>query len=158
MKKFLINKLVKEGKVKLVEPSVNISNSYLKKSKDCLKSSRILIQNNLFENSISMSYYSMYNSLLSLLFHLGVKSENHSFSISLLDSLFGRRDLFEKISFVKKERIDKQYYVADNNNLSDVLVKEIFSIAEDFNLEILLIINSTKNIKDLRNKFLEVLK
>ena len=56
--KFL-NKLKKEKKLDLVEPSENICDSYSQKSSDCLKSAKLLLQNNLYENSIGMSYYAM---------------------------------------------------------------------------------------------------
>lgn len=75
MKKSLIKKLLNQGKIKLVEPSKEISFSYLEKSRGCLKSARLLNENKLIENSISMSYYAMYNSVLSLLFRVGIKSE-----------------------------------------------------------------------------------
>jgi uncharacterized protein (UPF0332 family) len=104
-----LDKLKREGKLRLVEPSEDICDSYLSKAEDCLKSSRLLLNNNLYENSVSMSYYTMYNSLTALLFRTGVKCENHSGSILLLKKLFGEGVLFDDISFAKKERIDKQY-------------------------------------------------
>jgi uncharacterized protein (UPF0332 family) len=117
-----LNKLKKEGKLELVEPSEEICNSYLEKSDNCLKSARILLQNGLYENSISMSYYVMYNSLTALLFKTGVKCENHAGSILLFKKLFERIDLFKIISFAKEERIDKQYYVTSKRNF--ILTKE----------------------------------
>ena len=71
--KFL-NKLKKEEKLELVEQSEDICDSYSQKSADCLKSAKLLLQNNLFENSIGMSYYAMYNLLLALLFRTGEKA------------------------------------------------------------------------------------
>lgn len=65
--KFL-NKLKNEEKLELVEPSDDVCNSYTEKSANCLKSAKLLLQNNLYENSIGMSYYAMYNQLLALLF------------------------------------------------------------------------------------------
>ena len=108
---FLV-KLRKEGRLELVERSEEICASYLEKAENCLKSARIPFQNDLYENSISMSYYAMYNSLTALLFKIGVKCENHAGSILLLRFLFNRPDLSNVISRAKKERIDKQYYVS----------------------------------------------
>jgi len=54
-----LNELKKEGKLGLVEPSENICGSYFEKSENCLKSAKLLLQNNLYENSIGMSYYSI---------------------------------------------------------------------------------------------------
>jgi len=110
-KQNFLNKLKKERKLELVEPSEEICISYLKKADNCFRSAKLLLQNELCENSISMSYYSMYNSLTSLLFNVSIKSENHSASIIILKKLFGKIDLFKIISFAKDERIDRQYYV-----------------------------------------------
>ena len=79
---FLI-KLKGEGKLELVEISEEIFYAYQEKSKNCLSSAKILLTNNLYENSVTMSYYAMYNSLLSLLFKTGIKCENHTASILL---------------------------------------------------------------------------
>jgi uncharacterized protein (UPF0332 family) len=118
MKKLsFLNKLKKEGKLTLVEPSEEICSSYLEKADNCLKSAKLLLQNDLYENSISMSYYTMYNSLVSLLFKIGIKCENHTGSILVFKKLFGRIDLFKIISFAKEERIDKQYYVIQDKIL-----------------------------------------
>jgi len=40
-----------------------------------------------------------------------MKCENHTGSIVLFKRLFGRKNLYETISFAKEKRIDKQYYV-----------------------------------------------
>ncbi len=142
MKKSLINLLKKQEKIKLVESSLEVSQSYLIKAQDCLKSGKLLLKNNLFENSISMFYYAMYDSSLSLLFRIGVKSENHSFSIFLLDNLFLRKDLFDVLNFVKKERIDKQYYVNDKTVLNYSVCEDLFFKSGDFLNEIKLILQN----------------
>ena len=101
--------LARKRKLGLVEPSEEISKSYLEKSESNLISSRILFENGRLEECVSLAYFSMYNILLALLFCVGIKSENHSSSIVLLKEIFGidNSDLF----FAKRERIDKQYYV-----------------------------------------------
>lgn len=144
-----LNKLRKERKLEAVEPSEEMKSSYLKKAEDCLKSAKILFQNSLYENSTSESYYCMYNSLLALLFKIGIKSENHSASIILFDKLFNEKDLFKTISFAKEERIDKQYYVetkqiskATKESCNDMILK-----AEDFLIKMKLLISQTGNEK-----------
>ena len=79
-----LSKLKKEGRLELVEPSEEMCTSYLQKAGDCLKSARILLENDLYENSVTMSYYAMYNSLTALLFRVGMKCENHTGSIIVL--------------------------------------------------------------------------
>jgi len=152
-----LSKLKKEGKLELVEPSEEICKSYIEKADNCLKSAKLLLQNSLYENSVSMSYYAMYNSLTALLFKTGIKCENHAGSIVLFKKLFGRLELFKIISSAKEERIDKQYYVTSEKNF--VLTKEsaedMVKKAEDFLLKMKLSITDLKNeqIENLREKF-----
>ena len=151
-----LNKLKKEEKLELVEPSEDISNSYSEKSANCLKSAKLLLQNNLYENSIGMSYYAMYNLLLALLFRAGIKCENHSASILLLKLLFGKDDLYNLISDAKKERIDKQYYVmTEKDEITKEIADELLNNAEDFVLKVKVVIKNLNNdfIEELREEF-----
>lgn len=155
-KQNFLSKLVTEGRLEIVEPSEEICISYLEKSENCLKSAKILLQNNLYENSISMSYYAMYNALTALLSKTGIKCENHSASILLLKKLFLRNDIFRIISFAKKERIDKQYYVTAENNLSTKnSAEEMYNKAEKFVVQTKLLIESlgVEKIEKTRNRF-----
>lgn len=155
---FLI-KLEKQGKLKLEEQSKEISDSYIQKANNCLSSAKLLSSNNLYENSIINSYYTMYNSLLSLLYKIGIKSENHTASIILLKELFQEEQLHTIISKAKEERIDKQYYVeSKENSLKSESAQELVKQAEDFLLEIKLITGSLNNeqIDNFRKKFKEL--
>jgi uncharacterized protein (UPF0332 family) len=150
-----LTKLYKEGKLKILESSEEIKEAYLVKSESNLISSKILFENNRFEESVSMAYYSMYNLLNALLFKVGIKCENHSGAIILLKELFNLDN--SKLSFAKKERIDKQYYVDFNVTKEQVL--ETIKIAEENNKEIMDFIAKLKNkeINEYRNKFLKIL-
>ena len=151
-----LNKLKKEGKLELVEPSEDICSSYSDKSANCLKSAKLLLQNNLYENSIGTSYYAMYNLLLALLFRTGIKCENHSASILLLKLLFGKDDLYNLISDAKKERIDKQYYVTtEKDEITKEIADELLNNAEDFVLKVKVVIKNLNNdfIEELREEF-----
>ena len=153
--KFL-NKLKKEEKLELVESSEEIQDSYSEKSANCLKSAKLLLQNNLYENSIGMSYYAMYNLLLALLFRVGIKCENHGGSILLLKLLFEENDLFKIISDAKRERIDKQYYVTtEKDEITKEIADELLNNAEDFILKMKLVIKNLNNdsIEEIREKF-----
>lgn len=152
--KFL-NKLKKERKLEIVEPSDDICNSYSEKSANCLKSTKLLLQNNLYENSIGQSYYAMYNQLLALLFCVGIKCENHGGSILLLKLLLGENDLYKLISDAKKERIDKQYYVTtEKDEISKEIAEELLNNAEEFVLKMKLVIKNLNNdkIEEVRRK------
>ena len=133
-----LKRLNKEGKLKLVEPSAEISKSYLIKSDNCLKSASVLYKEKLYENSVAEAYYSMYNAVLSLLFRCGIKCESHSAAILILGEIFGMDDLKGKLSFAKKERIDKQYYVSDPESIrvTEEANEKMLADAEDFALRI----------------------
>ena len=152
-----LDKLKDEGKLELVEPSEEICASYMEKANDCLKSAKLLLENDLFENSISMSYYAMYDSLTALLFRTGIKCENHSASILLLKKLFGRNDLYEIVSFAKEERIDKQYYVTSGQNftLTKESAHDMASKAENFLVQMKLFVTNLENeqIGQVRENF-----
>lgn len=156
-KQDFLNKLKEEEKIELADPSEEICSSYLEKADNCLKSAKILLQNKLYENSVSMSYYAMYDSLLALFFKTGIKCENHSGSILLFKKLYGRIDLFKIISSAKKERIDKQYYVISKQNftLTEESAKDMLLQAEKFLIQIKLIIKDLKieEIENIRKRF-----
>ncbi len=152
--KFL-NKLKKEKKLELVEPSADICESYSGKSANCFKSAKLLLQNNLYENSIGMSYYAMYNQLTALLFMVGIKCENHAGSILLLKILFDKEELFKLISDAKKERIDKQYYVAlVKDGITKEIAEELLNNTQNFILKIKVVIQdlNSDSIGELRGK------
>ncbi len=156
MKKLdFLKRLKKEGKLLLVEPSEEVKQAYLKKSQSYLDSAKLLLENKKFEEAISMAYYSMYYSLLALLFRVGIKSENHTSSIILLKELFDLDN--SEILKAKKERVDKQYYVDFEIVESDV--KNLIRIAENFNARIFDFLEkiSLSEIKKIREKFEEVI-
>ena len=144
-----LKKLKRKGVIELVESSEEMKYSYLIKADNCLKSAKILFQSQLYENSTSEAYYGMYNSLLSLLFKIGIKSENHSASIILFDRLTGNKDLVKIISWAKGERIDKQYYVETQQivKVTKESCNEMILKAEDFLVKMKLLINELNNEK-----------
>ena len=138
-----LSKLHLGGKLKLVSSSDVIKESYISKSESNLFSAKILLDNDKLEESVSLVYYSMYHMLTALLFSVGIKCENHSASIILLDVVFGIDN--QKISLAKKERIDKQYYT-DFEIAKDDLIDDI-QIAEEFNRILLDFISRLDNQK-----------
>ena len=156
-----LKKLKKKGIIELVESSEEMKSSYLIKAENCLKSAKILFQSQLYENSTSEAYYCMYNSLLSLLFKIGIKSENHSASIILFDKLFENKELVKIISWAKEERIDKQYYVETQQivKVTKESCNEMIIKAEDFLVKMKLLISEVGNekINSMRNNFVKLL-
>lgn len=115
---FLI-KLFREGKVQIVEPSVQVQEAYRRKSESYLISAKILLENGRLEETVSMAYYSMYYMVLALLFKTGIKCENHSGAMILLEHLYGIDS--SHLAAAKRERVDKQYYVDFAITAEDVL-------------------------------------
>jgi uncharacterized protein (UPF0332 family) len=125
--KFIENLIIDE-KIELVEESKEIYESYNKKSENSLKAAKILLQQELIEESISMSYYAMFHKTTSLFRLIGIKCENHAATIILLKELFKIDN--NKISFAKEERIDKQYYTDFVITKEDT--KDMIEKAEEF--------------------------
>jgi uncharacterized protein (UPF0332 family) len=136
-----IEKLIREGKIKLDEPSKDIAKSYLERSQKSLISSRTLMGIENFNDAVALTYYSMYYSSLALLYFIGIKSENHTGTILLLEEIFNIN--ITDIKNAKKERVDKQYYVDFESTEKEV--KEGINVAQDFNSEI-------KNMIDKMNQ------
>ena len=146
-----LNKLKKEEKLKLIESSEEITESYVEKSESNLSSAKILLENDKLEESIALTYYSMYNLLTALFFKVGIKCENHSGSIILMKRIFELDN--SDIESAKKERIDKQYYTDFEIAKEDV--SKAMESAEDFNSKLLDFISklNIKTINQYREKF-----
>ena len=104
-----LHKLYKQEKLQFVEPNEDIKSAYLQKSTKSLSSAKALFEIGNLEDSVSMAYYAMYHSLLSLFFRVGIKCENHAAAIILLKEVFSLDN--STISKAKTERVDKQYYL-----------------------------------------------
>jgi|SRR3989344_224669 len=141
-----LTKLKEEGKLNLVEQSEEICTSYIFKSDNSLKSAKILLENRLYDDSTSSSYYAMYNILTALLFKTGIKCENHAGSILLLKLLFNKNELFDIVSKAKEERIDKQYYVTSEDiTFTQESATKLVINAEDFTVKMKVVIQNIKN-------------
>ena len=144
-------RLRKNEVIGLVEPSEEIKQSYIDKSASNIDSAKILLKNNKLEESIALSYYSMYHLVTSLFFKTGLKSENHNATIQILKDIFGIDN--KEISLAKKERLDKQYYF--NFKISKEEVAEAIKKAEIFNRFMYDFISKITNeeIRKAREKF-----
>jgi uncharacterized protein (UPF0332 family) len=152
MSRSFLKRLHKDKALQLVAPSDEIKTAYVRKSESFLASARLLLDNNRFEESVSMAYYSMYYSVLALFFATGIKCENHTAAIILLEDVFGIDK--SAIESAKTERIDKQYYVTSAPVRDEVvdLIKE----AESFDADLLDVIDRLTNEK--RESFRKKLK
>ena len=154
-KQGFLKKLYKDNTLQLVAPNNEVKEAYLKKSVSYLTSARLLQDNERFEESVSLTYYSMYYSVLALFFATGIKCENHTVSILLLNDIFGIDN--SAIESAKSERIDKQYYIETTPVRSEVAA--LIKSAETFNAGLLDLIARLTNekIESARKKLMKVL-
>lgn len=146
---FLI-KLKTEEKLSIIDPSDEIKESYIKKSENSLKSAIILLDNEQIDDSVSLTYYSMYNMLTALLRKTGIKCENHMGSIIILKELFNLDN--SKILSAKTERVDKQYYI--DFKATREQVEKMVGEAKEFNSLLYAFIEKTtaKEVSTYRNE------
>ncbi len=156
MKTNFLAKLKKEKKIQVVEPNEEIKTAYLQRSEESLRSAKALFQINNLKDSVALTYYSMYYSLLALLFRIGIKCENHTGAIMLLKEIFSIDN--EKIAAAKKERVDKQYYV--DFSVTKEEVTDMILLAEEFNSQLLQFIDTLNQnkIKEFQEKTIKILK
>jgi uncharacterized protein (UPF0332 family) len=132
-----LNKLKSEESLKIVEPSEEISKSYLIKSDKCIRVAKLAYEAGIYENAVSEAYYSIYNAVMSLFFKCGIKCENHSGAVLLIKELFGLEELYSVFSEFKKDRIDNQYYISLINSepVNKEKCNERIATAQRFNAE-----------------------
>ena len=141
-----LRRLVREKKLQIIEPDVDIANAYLSRALESLSSSKALLNVGNLKDSVALSYYAMYHSVLALLFRIGVKCENHTAAIILLKELFQIDN--SQISHAKKERVDKQYYV--DFTVTHQEVSQAIKTAEDFIAQIKRAIEKLTNVEIAR--------
>ena len=155
-----LNKLKAEESLKLVEPSGEISKSYLIKSDKCIQVARLAYDAGIYENAVSEAYYSIYNAVMSLFFKCGIKCENHSGAVLLIKELFKLESFYLIFSEFKKDRIDNQYYIPilDTEPINKEKCNERIRIAQRFNAELRAYSGkiTIQEINNIRKKFEEL--
>ncbi|MBN2042615.1 MAG: HEPN domain-containing protein [Candidatus Aenigmarchaeota archaeon] len=159
-KSVFLNKLKAKESLKLVEPSEEISKSYLIKSDKCIRVARLAYEAGIYENAVSEAYYSIYDTVMSLFFKCGIKCENHSGAVILTKELFKLESLYLIFSEFKKNRIDNQYYIPiiDTEPINKEKCSERIKTAQKFNAELRAYSGKITNqeINDIRKKFEEI--
>ena len=155
-----LNKLKTEESLKLVEPSDEISKSYLIKSDKCIQVAKLAYEAGIYENSVSEAYYSIYNTVMSLFFKCGIKCENHSGAVILIKCLFKLEEIYLIFSEFKKDRIDNQYYIPilDTEPINKEKCSERIRTAQKFNAELRAYSGkiTIQEINNLRKNFEEI--
>mgnify|MGYP001579180613 CR=1 FL=1 len=153
-------KLKDEESLKMVEPSDEISKSYLIKCDKCIQVARLAYNAGIYENAVSEAYYSIYNTVMSLFFKCGIKCENHSGAVIIIKEIFNLDKLHTIFSEFKKDRIDNQYYIPilGTEPINKEKCSERIKTAQNFNAELKAYIGriSIQQINDIRKKFEEI--
>lgn len=136
-----LRRLHREQKLEIIHPTDEVKISYLKKSGSYLASAKLLLDHGRYEEAVPLAYYSMYYSVMALLFRTGIKCENHAAAIILLRELFGIDESAQKKA--KRERIDTQYYV--DSMVTGLDVEDLIRAAETFNSRLLDVIDRLGN-------------
>ena len=152
-----LNKLKAEESLKLVEPSGEISKSYLIKSDKCIQVARLAYDAGIYENAVSEAYYSIYNAVMSLFFKCGIKCENHSGAVISIKEIFKLESLYLIFSEFKKDRIDNQYYISiiESEPINKEKCSERIRTAQRFNVELRAFIGkiTIQEINEIRKRF-----
>lgn len=161
MKKLnFLNKLKKKEVLEIVEPSNEISKSYLIKSEKCNQVAKLAFNAGIYENAISEAYYSIYNTVIALFYKCGIKCENHSAAVILIKQLFNCNNLHKIFFEFKKDRIDNQYYIPVLNAepITKEMCNERLKTAQKFNMELRIYMEklTLEDIKKIRTDFEEL--
>lgn len=150
------SKIHRQGHLRSVPPSMDMKRAYQRKSESYIVSARILFENGKLEEAVSMIYYSMFYMVLALMFRTGIKCENHSAAIYLLEDLYGLDN--SAIIRAKTERIDKQYYI--DFTLTSEDIDELMETADDFNAYIMNFTERMKGreVEKFRHRFQELVR
>ncbi len=120
--------LIKTRIVQLVENSEDISLSYFNDSKSYIFSAKLLFNEGRFKEATQLSYFSLYYSILGILFKIGIKSENHSASILLLKEVF---EIDNQFALKLKEKRVGTYY--PDFEIERKSLEQTIKETEDFN-------------------------
>ena len=129
--------------IKIIEPNINMSNSYFNMAEDSIK-----VLNNIKDSKIwiaTTSYYIFYYSLYSLMLRIGVKCEIHSCSLEFmkqyLNEFYNQKDM-EMINEAFGNRSDLQYYA--DRPVDDTSISEVKLYSKDFFVKTKLILSRIK--------------
>jgi len=117
---------IKNGII-LIEPNENLASAYQIKAEEAMEAMHSVSS---FDWKISTGYYSLYFSLYSVLMKIGIKSENHSCTIEIMQHLLTEYFTPEDCDLVetaRRARVETQYYVTNtvSRDFSGTLSKRV---------------------------------
>ncbi|MBM3303759.1 MAG: HEPN domain-containing protein [Candidatus Aenigmarchaeota archaeon] len=103
----------KKDGIRMVSPSDNLCDAYLKKANDALRSMRLNLADGIMDWTVDTAYYARYHAVYALLQKCGIKSEIHDCSIAAAWLLFREKmgeGMLRELENAKQQRINLTYY------------------------------------------------
>lgn len=148
--------------IRLIEPNINMSKSYLEKAEESRKAMDVHLKEGLPNWVTIAAYYTEYFAFYSLALRYGIKCEIHECMVTLSEVFVECGIIPEKIHYElkksKQNRINAQYYI--KQSLSQEEIKKETIEAKDF---VLFIKEKLENLDEedvvkLRTKLREMIK
>ncbi len=148
--------------IKIEEPNNNLCHVYIKKAKSSLNMLESATEKEEIDWISTTAYYARYFAFYALLQKCGITSEIHDCTISLMHFLFVDenligQDFYKELQLAKELRVDTQYYVTEEVDLSKL--KKDSETARNFVLHMEEIIENIteEEIKIIREKLRNVI-
>ena len=147
---------IKNG-ISLTAPNETLASAYLRKAEEALETMQTITTH---DWKITTAYYAMYFSLYAVLTRIGIRCENHSCTILLMERLLSDYFTPEEATLVEKARgarVDAQYYVS--RDVPDPFCEELTRTAPRFLVKCRGIVGAMneKAIGTLRGRLAEAL-
>ena len=134
--------LARETRMKKIEPNDKLSKEHISKAKHNLRAADYNIKGGFSDWGVSQSYYSMYHSLLSILFKIGYESKNHECTINAVEFLIeqGKINLdIKDIAFIRTteqmtskdaKSLREEFQYGTETKVNEKLLKELLGNAK----------------------------
>ena len=147
---------IKNG-ISLTAPNETLASAYLKKAEEALETMQTITAR---DWKITTAYYAMYFSLYAVLTRLGIRCENHSCTILLMERLLSNYFTPAEVTLVERARgarVDAQYYIS--REVPDPLCEELIRAAPRFLVKCAAIVNAMneRTVGALRKRLMEAL-
>ncbi|WP_214019771.1 HEPN domain-containing protein [Methanoculleus sp.] len=116
--------------IALTAPNETLASAYLKKAEEALETMQTITAR---DWKITTAYYAMYFSLYAVLTRIGIRCENHSCTILLMERLLSDYFTPAETTLVERARgarVDAQYYVS--REVPDPFCEELIRAAPRF--------------------------
>jgi uncharacterized protein (UPF0332 family) len=111
--------------IKLVEPNINMSKSYLEKAEESRQAMDVHLKEGLSNWVTISAYYTEYFAFYSLALRCGVKCEIHECMVALSETFVKAgiipEDVHEELKKAKQNRINAQYYIKESLSKEKIL-------------------------------------